>query len=143
MYLSDYFNPGESSEYIKLNPIRKTNRIRYDPLLTTLVTLFGLFFVVSFIYAGFVILPVIANFNQILVQIPPEITYYHNLASQQNQTWVELENNLSIVINSKTLKRMEETIQQVDIITKTLNVTQIQNELKQIVSILESLIPHK
>lgn len=143
MYLSDYFNPGETSEYTKITPIRKTSRIRYDPLLTTLVTLFGLFFVVCFIYTGIVIIPILTNFNQVLLQIPPEISYYHNLVSQHNQTLVELENNLSIVINSQTLKSIEQTIQQVDMITKTLNVTQIQNELKQIVSILERLIPNK
>jgi predicted PurR-regulated permease PerM len=143
MYLSEYFNPGESSEHTKLNPIRKTSRIRYDPLLTTLVTLFGLFFVVCLIYAGIVIIPVITNFNLILNQIPSEMNFYHNIVSQHNQTLVKLENNLAIVLNSQTLNRMEETIQQLDIITKNLNVTQIQNELKLIVSILESLIPHQ
>jgi predicted PurR-regulated permease PerM len=138
MYLSqEDFNAGEISEQTKLNPI---NRIRYDPLLSILVTLFGLFFVVCFIYAGILIIPVLTNFNLILTQIPSEINFYHNIVAQHNQTLVKLENNLLIIVNSHTLKNIEETIQQVDMITKNLNVTQIQDDLKQIVSILERLI---
>lgn len=121
--------------------LKKINRIRFDPILTSVVTCFGLVFVISIVYTGIIVIPFLSSFSELIsITIPNEIDFYHSLFAQHNKTIVSIEQNALQIMNSQTLKNLNDTIYQLNILSKQINMTQIQYDLNQIVNILQRLI---
>lgn len=146
--LYKYINLSESQRP-HTNP--RTSRIIFDPFVFTLLLLIFITIIVISIYYLIIILPhVIMNFNNLIENtIPNELVYYHSLLQQHNQTLVQMENKLlsylnvsHIIINPDTFHTANHIIGNMDRITSTLNATQIQNNLEDIVNTLNRIIPH-
>lgn len=136
---------------IQFKKKQKKFRWSFDPFLFTLLLLITLTIIVVCVYYLIIILPpLIYNMNYLLSQtIPKEIQYYHSLFEFHNQTLTYLEDlvlkNLytsEIVFNNNTLYQTNRIVHNMDIITSTLNVTQIQDNINDIVNTLNRLFPH-
>lgn len=145
-----YINISESGGQSE-TPKRKPLRIVFEPFIFTLLLLFFLCMIVIFVYYLIILLPpVILNFNNLVENtIPNELEYYHSLLKQHNQTLNLIENNIlsymnvsDIIINPNTLQKSNQAIQNMVLITSSLNITQIQMNLEEIVSILNRVLPH-
>jgi len=146
--LYKFINTNEIQDSSK----RKSPRIVFDPFIFTLLLLLFIIIIVIFVYYLIIILPpVIMNFNNLISNtIPNELEYYHSLLKEHNQTLVQVEKNVlsyinisNIVINNKTLHKSNHIIDNINGITSTLNITQIQRDLDNIVNILNRIIPHR
>lgn len=135
------YNTNIMDPYTELRPKSKNNKIRYDPILTTLFTVYTLFFIFVVIYCGVMIYPFFQGLSQLVqIIIPNEIIFYHSVFSLHNQTIYVIEENLITIINNHTLHNINNTLFQLNTITHQINMTQIQSELNTIVSILQQLI---
>jgi predicted PurR-regulated permease PerM len=119
---------------------KKTLRIRFDPILFSVVLVLGLFFVGSIVYIGITIYPMIAQMKQILTTIPGEIDFYHQVISEHNRTLNSIENAMINYLNPETSKIVNDTIFEIHFLSRSINMTQIEYDLSQIVSILQHLI---
>jgi len=146
--LYKYINLSESQQP---HTNRRKSRIIFDPFIFTLLLLIFISIIVISIYYLIIIFPpVITNFNNLIENtIPNELVYYHTLLHQHNQTLVQMENfilpylNVShIIINRDTFQTTNRIIGNMDRIDSTLNITQIQNNLEDIVNTLNRIIPH-
>lgn len=147
----DLYNYINLSESQRSHTNRRTSRIIFDPFVFTLLLLIFISIIVISIYYLIILLPpVVMNFNHLIEStIPNELAYYHSLLDQHNQTLVQIENkilpylNIShIIINPDTFRTTAHIIGNMDHITSTLNITQIQNNLEDIVNTLNRIIPH-
>jgi hypothetical protein len=146
-----YINLSESQAISEANTKRRTSRIVFDPFVFTLFLLLFITIVVISVYYLIIFLPsVIMNFNNLIENtIPNELTYYHSLLDQHNRTLVHIESNIltymnltNIVLNTDTLQISNHIIENMDRITSSLNITQIQNNLDDIVNTLNRILPH-
>jgi hypothetical protein len=131
-------------------PKRKV-RFVFDPFLFTLILLILCSLLFCIVYYLLIFLPpIIYNFNTLIATtIPNELQYYHSLTQSHNQTITIIEKNIlsylslsEIVVNKNTLNSVDHIIFNMEGITSTLNVTQIQTNLEEIVNILNRVIPH-
>lgn len=144
----DYINEsGINSRTSK----RKSLRIVFEPFIFTLLLLFCISIIVGFVYyLVFLLPPVIMNVNVLVSStIPNELMFYHSLLSEHNETLVQIEKNIltytnvsSIIINPNTLDLSNRIIRNIDRITTTLNITQIQDNIEDIVNTLNRILPH-
>ena len=133
-----------------LRPKRKM-RFVFDPFLFTLILLILCSLLFCIVYYLIIFLPpIIFNFNTLIsTTVPNELQYYHSLVQSHNETVTTIEKNIlnylslsEIVVNKNTLNSVNHIIFNMEGITSTLNVTQIQTNLGEIVNILNRVIPH-
>lgn len=139
MYASEDFTNNGYTEIISKS--RKCSKIRYDPLVASLVACFGLIFLFGIGYCIFILIPAVQNFN-ILIQniIPQELNFYHQIVSQHNQTIFLIEHQVLDVLNRNNVNNFTQTLHQINLITQEMNMTQIQYDLTQIVYLLQHII---
>lgn len=121
---------------------KKQNRIRYDPILTFVVIILSFFLIGSFVYLGILIVPLITQMQVLLTTtIPNEIEFYHQIIAQHNHTLVIFENQIeNHLINNSTLSHIKSLVVHIDQFSGKINITQIQYDLGQIVSLLQHVI---
>ena len=115
-------------------PMSKNTCVSSLLLMSFILSLFTLvFFVVA-------IFPILQHFDHLIsTQIPNQLDFYHQLAVQHNQTLTQIE----ISINDPILfQEIKSILSQVQRITSELNITQIQNDIHQISTILGQIIHH-
>ncbi len=78
--------------------------------------------------------------DKIIVILPNEIDYYHNIVAQHNQTISNIENKLEIILGDPTIKQILNIINNINSITQQINVTLIQNDLTTIANDLNKVI---
>ena len=131
-------------------PKRKV-RFVFDPFLFTLILLILCSLLFCIVYYLLIFLPpIIYNFNTLVaITIPNELQYYHSMIQSHNGTVTTIEKSIlnylslsEIIVNKNTLNSVNRIIFNMEGITSTLNVTQIQSDLGSIVNILNRVIPH-
>jgi len=145
--------PNDDEELIlnkrpRLSQQRRIGLI-FDPFVFSILVLIFLIILSVLIYSFvFLIYPVIKNFDQLVSNdIPAELEYLHEIIRQHNQTLTMIEGNLleyfnttNIIVTENNFHKINHIIQNVDFITSTLNVTQLQNNIQDIVNDLNKII---
>jgi hypothetical protein len=144
------FLPDDMYRYIDISESRgstethkrKPLRIVFEPFIFTLVLLLFLTMITLFIYYFIILLPpILLNFNTLISNtIPNELQYYHSIIDQHNQTLSAIESSISnVLFNSNNLDHILHNMER---ITSSLNITQIQQDLDSIVYTLNRIFPH-
>jgi len=134
---SQLLNQDEDTLWIKSKKPRKI-KIVFDPYIFTLIILIFVLFTSALVYFTLIFfIPCINNFNHLTSErIPNEIDFIHQFLTQQNKTINDIESKM-IIMNEIKINHI---IQNLEIITTNLNVTQLQNNIQNIVNDLNKVI---
>ena len=133
-----------SSDYHDLDLGRSQkskSKIRYDPILITLVSFISICSITSVFLFFIFIVPLIQSYQNLANNdIPAQIKFYQELAQQQNISISSIENKINFILNDPTMDQIKNIVSSIDLISTQINITQIQKDLSQIVLLLEKVI---